>query len=233
MNIGPYRIDERDWITQKVGMEIYTHIKNETDYEKLSGVKLPKNPTFLAKGTQGSVFDIGGGKVIKITEDKSEAKIASRLIGKKLRGIYTVHHVAVNTDMANKPVYFIIQDKLKPVSEGEYEKISNYFYDFKNDIMNNDYDFWDKYLRGSPDISTWWDDIVLKAFIEIYVKENKPPKGAVDIAYGLNNLNKKKISYYDLHSGNVMKSGSEFVIIDLGYSKSLGGPGKIAKVNLE
>jgi hypothetical protein len=86
-------------------------------------------------GSQGIAFKTTDDKILKITADKSEALISSKLIGKNLK--HVVEFFRVFTFKSTPNIYFILQEKLLPINLNEKEII---------DSMN---------FRGTPDYRRW------------------------------------------------------------------------------
>lgn len=205
---GPYFVfdaiyetsEELDNLCEASGLnKVYTLLK-KSNFEKKSGFKIPANAAPLGSGTRGMAFDIGGGKILKITNDASEARASSAIIGKKLRGIWQVFDVRRTwEDGLLYGYYFIIGEKLKHnVSRAQEIR---------------------KEFGGGSGDSDLWKEPRFKNYIEDAEPDFK------EIAYGLRNLNKLGISWKDMKLGNIMFRGNKPVIIDLGYS--YGGTEKI------
>lgn len=221
--------------------KIYDFLVNETEFAKEIKIGIPKTEHVIGKGTRGVVFDIGGGKALKITDDISEAKVAEQLKNKDLRGLYRTFGAYQFTnyptsnqleklkseDLENeiKDVYFIVMEKLHgnrsralPIRRMG-DKLGSILH-FISDTSSSE-----------------WSDKNFKRFLE---KENldlltnatggseQLTDDMIEMAYGLNYLNKLGIDFNDLHEGNIMfNSKGEPVIIDIGYSHGGTGSPKV------
>lgn len=74
---------------------------------------------FLGSGVFGSVFDIGRGKVLKITLDYVEAPFLYELLSNPINGMVTVDKVA-RFDFGESEAYGIVRDDLTPITKTKY-----------------------------------------------------------------------------------------------------------------
>lgn len=175
------------------------------------------NKKFLGKGYYGRVFDLGNGKVLKMTKDKKEAILTSLLIGKKSKYIVNVFRVFVfkTYDL----MWFIEEEKLQPIKQsieneiedsGLADAFNNYFEGF-NQHDYNQIIFIDNQLNNAP--------------------ENKEIKKFIRNMLGAAiELKRNKVDFRDFHVGNIMYDPKKEVykIIDLGITST-----KNDKNNLE
>ncbi len=85
---------------------------------------------YIGSGAYGHAHDIGNGKVLKITTDKSEAVNSKKIINKDLTHvakIYSVNYFIMN----DKTYYVIILEKLKLSKKltNDYKELEKYFDD--------------------------------------------------------------------------------------------------------
>jgi hypothetical protein len=188
----------------------------------------------LGTGTRGTALDIGGGKVLKVTNDDKEAEAASALVGKDIKNV--VHFYAV-WRFGDTGFFGILQEKLQPLPKDEAKA-------FNNALVATGLPIWIKRAEGS------WDNAkkLTKEFIVSQVKKkyggnlNSPEAqefvkdinskwNALVTKYGLrdmfNTLTELGIDFHDYHAGNMMtRDDGTLVLIDLGMSNVRGG-GKI------
>jgi serine/threonine protein kinase len=219
---------------------IYTFIQKHTNFQKEVGISIPSTMKELGSGTRGTAYDIGNGKALKITDDLAEAAVAEQMKNKDLRGLYktfgaykftnspTPEQILVLKDMKEitgiKKSYFIVMEKLKE-NNARAMKIQNcvdYLRDNMDDVPNFVYEEWNNDI-----LKKFLDD---KDTMEFITKKYGKPitNDMVDLAYGLNNLNKMGIKYSDLHAGNIMfNAKGRPVLIDIGYSSGSSGKPKM------
>ena len=231
---GPYvvqeeRIDERGWLKGEEAKKAYQKLR-EAGFAGIAGIKMPPNPKVLGEGSQGTAFSIGSSGVLKITEDKTEAGAASILKGKNLRGVYEVYGVFSSEDLLVNPVYMIIQPRLKATKRAY--KVGGELMDHRNSF-GRAYNTWlydNNEKPGGDNLGTsdWWKSKEQLKQVEKFLKTYKAParlkEGILNICWGLYNLKKLGIRYFDLWGANVMETPSgEIVLIDIGYSKGSSG----------
>jgi hypothetical protein len=120
-------------------------IANVFDIEELS---------YLGSGTHGSAFDCGNGKVLKITNDKSEFNNCSNIVGMIIPNVMNVYKVAVVKDQS---VYFI-QYKKYDLLRDVYPEIYTFF-ENNQDCIVNLFELVAGYLKGNPTLHSVEDVI--------------------------------------------------------------------------
>jgi hypothetical protein len=191
----------------------------------------------LATGTHGTAF-AAGDKVLKITNDEKEAKIAAALIDKDLKNVVKFYSVIHFKDTE---YYAILQEKLDPMPEAEANKINKL-------LVMTGLPIWIKRAGGD------WAKVkeLTKAYALSQIKKKFPENHASPEAkeyakeligawnalvnqYGIrdmfNTLNELGIEFHDYHAGNLMLRGEDIVLIDLGMSKMQGGGGNIKTID--
>ena len=184
--------------------------------------------TKLGQGTFGVAYDIGDGKVLKITRDKLEAITSHTLVGKSYPSIVKIFDVFKFKDGGAKPYYGLIQEKLTKLTNTEkdaFDVAVIMLYEVLGlssngapgrafvDLKGSDWDSWKDFIReeaqegGNQDIA---EDAL----------DGLESVGMKDIA---DDLHAAGVKFLDYHVGNIMKRGSQFVIIDLGLSQVAGG----------
>lgn len=171
----------------------------------------PKAPQYhLGEGSNGEVFELSDGRVLKLSWDEKEARAAARVAGNEdpLGNVFKCSGVAeVRTKEGS--VWAIMQEKLSKMSA--------------SDPWVPFIDCWAQY-SGPDDYITpeYIPDFLEYAEKFMHLKDDddwnegfKPWITQVAAYLGSPNIN---IKFSDLHTGNVMKRGSQYVLIDLGYS---------------
>jgi len=192
----------------------------------------------LGTGTRGTAFDVGGDRVLKVTNDEHEAQAAAVLVNKDIKNIVRVYAVV---HFGDTPYYGILQEKLQPLPAD----VAN---EFNDALVATALPIWIKRANGS------WDEVkkLTKQYILKQVKEkfgldklNTPQaqQFAQNInskwnelvnKYGLRDIFKTLtelgIDFHDYHAGNMMvRDDGTLVLIDLGMSK-IRGAGKISTI---
>lgn len=218
----PGQLAGSDPTNEKDAREILT--KNAEKLAK-KGIDVSKAKA-LGKGTQGTAFDIGGGKVLKVTKDAKEAQASNKIKGQKLKYVANILDVFRFKDVN---AYGILQEKLSPLSDSEKK-------DFNQKLVWTGLPVWLKSANT-------WDDAIEKVFNYVEKKKAKgdvqSPEGkriiqwtdqfvdSLESEYNVKGsweeLKGKGVSFSDYQADNLMKRGSEFVLIDIGLSDVTGG----------
>jgi hypothetical protein len=191
----------------------------------------------LGIGTRGTAFDLGN-RVLKITNDASEAAVANILKGKNLSNVVNFYDVWAFGDTG---FFGVTQEKLLPLSKADSKK-------FNDAILATGLPVW---MRSSE---ADWAKVKekVKSFIIRQVKkkfpENYNSQEAKDFVKSINDqwnllvkeykirdlfntLNSLGIGFHDYHAGNMMKrSDGSLVLIDLGMSKIAGPTGSVETI---
>jgi len=166
----------------------------------------------LGEGTQGVAFLLQNGRVLKITEDNTEAIASNDIAGKKLNNVCEIDRVfsfASDTSIYRK--YFIVQEKLTIKKE---DKI---IFGIAREKLKGYYQQW--YTLISTEHLGKLSDIVKNNKNDFTPKEYSLLE---DIIEGLTSLDNEFIKYGDVHPGNLGRDASgNLKIFDLGYSFSL------------
>ena len=174
----------------------------------------------IGYGSQGAAFDVGGGRVLKVTYDAKEANASARVMGMKLPNIVRVY------DVFRFPVgdvYGILQERLSQMPAAD----KNEFVEFVTDVIVESGTFSQLWWIGD------WDTIVETAIEGAKEDDDATPESVARIRRELSVLREKyqmdkivaqlkraQIKFRDFHGGNLMLRGSEHVLIDLGYSQA-------------
>ena len=191
----------------------------------------------LGIGTRGTAFDLGN-RVLKITNDASEAAVANILKGKNLSNVVNFYDVWAFGDTG---FFGITQEKLSALTAADAKK-------FNDAILATGLPVW---MRSSE---ADWKKVKekVKSFIVRQVKKKFPKnynsQEAKDFVKTINDqwnllvkeykirdlfntLNSLGIGFHDYHAGNMMKRpDGSLVLIDLGMSKVAGPAGTIETI---
>lgn len=189
-------------------------------------------------GTRGTAFDLGNGKILKITNDEKEAMTSSILVGKELPNIVKFYAVWRFKDTN---FYGIMQEKLEPLPDADGKEFNDALIATRLPVWIHEsgYDFekakelTKKYIisqvkkkfssnPNSPEaqqyahaINSKWNVLVKKFNMR-------------DI---FNTLKQLGIDFHDFHAGNLMRrQDGTLVLIDLGMSKVKGATGNIETI---
>lgn len=203
-------------VTEEVADEgMYNDIlKSNSSGLAKRGVKIG---TKLGEGANGIAFDIGSGKVLKITVDEDEAKASNLLVGKKLQRVANIFDVFQFKTSEDQGDFFgIVLEKCSPLSPEELKQV-------------------DEDINTLDEIATvaWsgegWRQNLKNAGLRIADKKTMSQFLAASkrlkeqgIFEVIDELLKNKIDWLDISAQNLMKRGDKIVAIDLGLSDSPG-----------
>lgn len=198
---------------------------------KKKGVNVTALKPLGKPGEHGIAYDMGGEKVLKVTDDSGEAEVSTGLIGKKLGHVCQIFDAF---KLVGSELYGIVQEKLSPISDAEIAE-------FNDALVVTGITVWLKQNRGD------WEktkDQTIK-FVRSEAKKERPrrvhkelePQAYMEMANEayklLNNKYKLKdvhnelksagVEYYDYQGANLMKRGADFVAADLGGAGAKGG----------
>jgi hypothetical protein len=191
----------------------------------------------LGTGTRGTAFDVGNGKVLKVTNDQQEAAAASALMGKDIKNV--VRYFGV-WKFGELDAYGILQEKIKslPANAGE---------EFNKALVATAVPLWIKRAPGDWDAVKKMTKEYIVSQVKKKFKDNLNSPEAQQFAKGVNeqwNLLITKyglrdmfqtlaglgIDFHDYQADNLgMREDGTLVFIDFGNSKIRGG-GKIETV---
>ncbi len=189
---------------------------------------IPAKPRHLGTGTRGAAFDIGGGRVLKITADDQEAQAANRLRAHrgKLKHIANIYDVFEFRDNA---VYGIVQDLVQKISAQEAKEVNDSLIATGLPVwLKKSGHDWEEakklvidWLRkkakrlSNPDEAR---ELLTKANESWQLLVNK-----YHLKEMIQELGSVGIKFQDFHAGNVMKNpAGDYVLIDIGYSQVSG-----------
>jgi cytidyltransferase-like protein len=193
--------------------------------------------TILGKGYYGIAYDIGDNKVLKITPDDSEAKTSNFIKGKNTKHIYKVFDVFKFPSFQPREtddLFGIVVEKLEKlttVEQNEFEEALNkirtgrYDVDFSEESFEVAFEKCIEQVRNfvQPEQLATFEITDLKYAKEVLIKFQFPQI--------TDELQRLKIVFRDFHSGNLMKRGSDYVVIDLGNDSKSSNAGKIPDLN--
>ncbi len=172
----------------------------------------------LGSGTKGSAYQLSNGHVLKVTTDVTEAEASSTLVGKSLKNVIRIFKVFMFKNLPQymhdeEDLFFIEEEKLNNVLcnkdhavaiiGGRVSKIS---YDHQNISFSEVIDEFKKMLKYDA---------------KFFIKDNE--KLIKDLYNGANELKSIGIEFDDYVGCNIGMRGGNYVIFDLGYSKSPAG----------
>jgi hypothetical protein len=171
--------------------------------------------SMLGSGTKGSAYQLSNGRVLKVTTDVTEAEASAVLIGKSLKNVINVFKVFMFKNLPQRiqdeeDLFFIEEQKLNNIQCGNNLAVG---------IIGNRVD---KISYDQKDIS--FEEIIkqiekiLKGNARAFIKKNE--KLIKDLYGGANELKSVGIKFDDYIGCNVGMNNGNYVIFDLGYSKS-------------
>jgi hypothetical protein len=168
----------------------------------------PTRAKVLGEGTQGTAFLLKNGKVLKITEDQTEAKASAIIAGKMTNNLVRVERVFL---FGKTGLYGIVMENLEPLS-GLEEDFWDNFRDLFEDIDPGKTIKWKElqsliYYKLQDD---GYEEDEIYGYLDEAEENNLPQI--------INELYKYGIVFWDYHGKNLMKRGNQTVLIDLGYS---------------
>lgn len=177
---------------------------------------------YIGEGTYGMAYDVGDDKILKITNDVSEAGNANKLrrkpITKHIINYYDVRVVRIG----DEKYYSIAMDKVQPITDKEhklfYSDIYKKYFDptiSDKDVFNYVLDYLEKY-----ETEEYFDDS-----LRFYKEKLEPQRQSI-----LKEFKKYGIPTNDAHVGNVgFDDEGNFVYFDIGVKPMRGKIGKILK----
>lgn len=183
---------------------------------------VPPSPTLIGKGTRGEAYDIGGGKVLKLTDDQDEAEACHRLMKLHLEHVVEIFDVFQFGRESN--IFGIVQEKLTRIPNNEALRLNFVLKHFEigagenGNIGEGNYD--------AEDIRT----LVLRQAEREQVDDGFQQTADMEdvleryqIFEMIADMQSAGIKFSDYHAGNIMMRGSQPVLIDPGYSMVGGG----------
>ena len=191
-----------------------------------NGIKVGK---YIGSGYYGSAYDIGGGKVLKVTDDPDEARASMHLMGKKLNYVVQFFKVFKFPQLSQKQLFGIVMEKVKTLKPGtgQEHQLSSAIREFV-DVVGND---------TMVDKSMSWDELV-DYYESMIDYDPDPDMESIEVVQVLElfNIGKMRdeliandIAFIDMHGGNIgyAKSGV-WKAFDLGAESA--SPGSVETV---
>jgi hypothetical protein len=217
-------MEPRAQLPLQIGPELLRRYADKIS--KKYGVSIPGSPRELGRGTRGIAYDVGGGKVLKITDDQSEAKAASVLKTKQVD--FAVHVYGV-FELAGSGYYGILQELLQPLPGHIRASVERAMValDFRERLeesgdLNHFFITFDRDMQELESQGETREIAKLTSAFGVLEKY-----GIFEIAKGLQQLGIQFTDYHtglkDGNQGNLMMRGDKVVVLDLGHSKVQGG----------
>lgn len=192
-------------------------IKKFSKQLRKRGIPIKNGASFIASGGNGSAFDLGGGKIFKITKDHDEASSSHMVAGENLK---YVAHVFDVFKFPSSEFYGIVIERVATLSPAEENEVDEAI------LMANMY------------VSKWWDDMSEQDFDEhidalffanddnadIIAAAEKVQKvfKKIQAFKILDELRKHDVQWHDFSGSNIGKRGGKYVAFDLGVSEHPG-----------
>lgn len=208
------------------GLSREEYIVTHPDVAEWSGVNPNTEPVVLGEGANGVAFGFGD-KVIKITKDDDEATASANIQGYGLRNVGIIHKVAYLPDQG---LYLIVQERYEGLGITERQAVEAFASVWSSIIMQ--YGDADEILENERPFEMFWEFVERagtrrgRGWRDLWTTLNAGEVGRIyrdvfeGLLTGLLSLREHGISYSDIHEGNVLKDGEDYVIIDLGLSHS-------------
>ena len=112
LEVAKMKINEDQYTPETVLQKFAPKLARRTKVRRVANAKS------LGEGWNGRAFDIGGGRVLKITSDEIEAKTSNHIKEKNLKHVVRVFDV-FEIPTNGERWFGIIQEKLSPLSNNE------------------------------------------------------------------------------------------------------------------
>lgn len=199
--------------------------KNFLEFTRGNAIK-----SYIREGSEGEIYYLSDGNVIKITREKSEAEACSLLMKKEAHPntlvIFDVCKFIFDTgnplyDDKNCYVYLICEEPLK-----RDPKITAMLQGAAGEVIDGVVEA-NEYLR-QDEVESKVYSVINDGNIDVTKEEEKL---ATDIISGFYFLQNNGIDWGDIHKGNVMKRGEDYVVIDYGGNSHVHVPGEVRTIN--
>ena len=177
------------------------------------GIRVQK---WLGAGQYGDAFDIGGGKVLKVTRDDNEAKASNYLKGKSLKHvarIYDVFKFPDHPSLLGYDYYGIVLERLKPLTGSLEEAVSQALFNVQEAVGT---DIWAD--RSIP------SQRLFEYYVGLFTGKRKAEAQAdvgylqkVQIGEMRDELMQQGVIFHDMHPGNLgQRPDGTWACFDLG-----------------
>jgi cytidyltransferase-like protein len=173
----------------------------------------------LGSGAKGMAFSAGSGKALKITKDADEARASNLLKKKSLKYVAKIFDVFRFKEIpdSSDTYYGIVLEELKPISAEDEQEFNEAIMTF-DETLGPDW-----FTKNKKELLSW---------AEMIAQNNPHKKEEIQKAFRslekfnyfkiIEELASHNVDFADLHPGNLLKRGDEYVAIDLGVSSSPG-----------
>lgn len=199
------------------------------------GVDL-KSMSFLGNGQYGAVFDIGDGRIVKLTTDTKEADVSAYVKTLGLRYVWRIDHVYELTQPQVDAIYHWRKD-MQTFAPKHLNAIVGERLNLFTDKLN--YKVASRWLSktvgiaGSQSLNAGLYQR-LRGFLDTFERRGEvsgwvppdPKEGSAWVQYArfiveaLWELNQHDVAFADFHKNNVMYRGNDMVLVDIGLSRS-------------
>lgn len=172
------------------------------------------------QGWHSDVFLLQDGKVLKVTNEEDGADSAFRLKGKSLPGIARVFDVGKMPVrfQSGEPIYYVLLERVEPLDESSQDELSDastgLYYLFRPEKPPYGTVTWDEFKEGAFEMADAKSDRETVAQWLATMEKFDVPKIAETLAKN------RVYAVYDWNGGNIMKRGSEHVLVDFGSGKT-------------
>jgi len=203
-------------------------VQSDIDFIEENAKKIAKqlgynSVKYIGQGNFGLAYDVGDGKILKITTDKSEAANANRLRKKPItKHIINYYDVRAINNPRNRDYYSIVMDAVTPLNNQNYRLFYADIYRRFLDPNLSDKKVFDHVFEYLERYETedYFDEC-----LNFYKKKLAPQRQSI-----LKEFKKYGIPTNDAHSSNVgFDDEGNFVYFDIGMDKMSREYGKSLK----
>jgi tRNA nucleotidyltransferase/poly(A) polymerase/2'-5' RNA ligase len=191
----------------------------------LAYLGLPITYSLIGGRTCGSAY-LSGGRVYKVTTDKSEAIESNKIVGKNNQHLVNVYNVKkVNNPLTNVDVYLIVMEHLRTDREAIFADIEEALINLFEEAFDKHFLDIIYYYRFSPEIykNEYEDDV--NQLLSVHQREKYYYDSLLKIA---DELRSNGIESLDLQYHNLgLKPNGNLGFFDLGYGDTRGNVGAI------
>lgn len=191
--------------------DVNSVLKNNVELLRRRGIIVGSS---LGQGHHGVAYDamFHGKKVVfKLTDDKSEANASFNLIGKKFKHVVTIYD---SFKFKSGTFFGIVLEKLSPMNAKEEE-----YFDQFSKVLHFCKPYGELFTGDFDKVIGAVDDMLGVTHPKTLILFKKLAEG-FDVVEMVAELAKANIQFMDYHKKNVMKRGSDYVVLDLGRSHS-------------
>lgn len=169
----------------------------------------------LGTGSYGAAYDVGDGRVLKLTHDHDEAIVSAMIRGKTLRNVVKIFDVFALSDSAREddyqPWYAVTREKLVAPKQRDID-VMKVMYELYED---KSLDLWVTQDRSM--VSRW--RTMLQGHLE-FAGVTRAMNILRDVAHGASELRAFGFDWTDFHDENIFLSETGvYKIVDVGWGK--------------